>query len=322
VDVAIVGAGFSGLAAAYELKRAQPGLRVAVLEAMHVGYGASGRNGSFAMTVVGLGFGTMAMLHGKQWLKDAHTYMERAVDYLDETIQREAIQCECIRPGFLRTATTEGYVRRIQHDVEMMQALGFQGIEWIDADAVQTRINSPRYLGAMLEQRLLLIDPVKLVREEKRLVQAMGVAVYENTPVLEVFSKPRFTLTAPGGSVTAEKVVFATNAYSHLLAPMRHREMPAFTYMIATEPLSPAQLEAVGWSGREGSPRMPMTARTVEATGRRLRPNRITVGVPWPGMYAPLVSITAVRSWAGTHSSMSFLPNSRFMNELAVIIPA
>ena len=77
VDVAIIGGGFAGLSTAYELKRAEPSLRIAVLEAKTVGYGASGRNGSFAMTVVGLGIGTTAMLRGKQFLKDAHAYMER-----------------------------------------------------------------------------------------------------------------------------------------------------------------------------------------------------------------------------------------------------
>ncbi|MGE5223539.1 MAG: FAD-dependent oxidoreductase, partial [Omnitrophica WOR_2 bacterium] len=85
-DIAIIGGGFSGLATAYELKRAQPSLRIVVLEAKTIGYGASGRNGSFAMTVVGLGFGTMAMLRGKPFTKKAHAYMEKAVDYLDDFI--------------------------------------------------------------------------------------------------------------------------------------------------------------------------------------------------------------------------------------------
>ncbi len=66
VDVAIIGGGFTGVATAHELKRAEPSMRIALLEAKTVGYGASGRNGSFAMTVVGLGFGVMAMLRGKQ----------------------------------------------------------------------------------------------------------------------------------------------------------------------------------------------------------------------------------------------------------------
>src|SRR5512144_865896 len=93
VDVAIVGGGFQGLATAIALRTEAPGLRVAVLEHEVVGYGASGRNGSFAMTVVGLGLGTTAMLKGKQFVKDAHHYMERAVDGLEALIKDNDLQC-------------------------------------------------------------------------------------------------------------------------------------------------------------------------------------------------------------------------------------
>lgn len=252
VNVAIIGGGFTGLATAYELKRAEPGLSVAVVEAKEVGYGASGRNGSFAMTVVGLGFGTTAMLHGKQFLKEAHTYMERAVDYLDEMIEREGLNCDRMRPGFLRVATTKGYIKRLKHDVELMKSLGFDGIDWIDADQVQARVCSERYLGAVWEPRLLLVNPAKLVREEKRIAMQMGVQVFENTPVLEISNGIPYRLKTPKGALQAEKIVLATNAYTHLFPALRNKQKPAFTYMIATEPLTPGQLAPIGWKGYEG----------------------------------------------------------------------
>src|SRR5512144_2268175 len=102
VDVAIVGGGFQGLSTAIALRRTAPSLRVAVFEHEVVGYGASGRNGSFAMTVVGLGFGVMARLRGTAFVRDAHRYMERAVDGLEALIRRHDIDCDMIRPGFLR----------------------------------------------------------------------------------------------------------------------------------------------------------------------------------------------------------------------------
>lgn len=252
VDVAIIGGGFAGLTTAYELKRSEPALRIAVLEAKEVGYGGSGRNGSFAMTVVGLGFGTLALLRGKEFLKAAHNYMERAVDTLDELILRENLDCDRIRPGFLRVATTQGYIKRLQHDIELMKSLGFSGIDWIDAEETRAMVNSERYLGALWEPRLVLVNPAKLVREEKRLILGLGVEVYENSPVTEITSQPRFILKTPGGSVTSEKLVFATNAYSHLFPALRRKQIPAFTYMLATGPLTPEQLAPIGWQSSQG----------------------------------------------------------------------
>lgn len=252
VDVAVIGGGYAGVAAAYEIKRAEPALRVALLEAKTIGYGASGRNGSFAMTVVGLGFSTTALLRGKQFLKDAHTYMERAVETLDELILREQLDCERIRPGFLRVATTPAYVRRLKEEVELMDGLGFQGISWMEADETRRRVNSERYLGAMWEPRLLLLNPARLVREEKRLALECGVEVYENTAVLEVSPKTPYRMRTPGGAVTAAKAVFAANAYSHFFSALRFKQLPAFTYMVATEPLTPEQLAPIGWQGFEG----------------------------------------------------------------------
>jgi glycine/D-amino acid oxidase-like deaminating enzyme len=252
VDVAIIGGGFTGVMTAYELKRAEPSLRVALLEAKTIGYGASGRNGSFAMTVVGLGFGVAPLLMGAERFKAAHRYMMRAVDELDAFIQRENIACDRIRPGFLRVATTSAYVKRLQEDVERMNRFGFDDIYWLDQAETRQRVNSPRYLGALWEPRLVLVNPAKLVRAERNLAMQAGVEVYENTPVLEIRTHPKFQLTTPQGYLRCEKLVFATNAYTHLFPLLRRKQIPAFTYMVATEPLSDKQLEPIGWAGREG----------------------------------------------------------------------
>jgi glycine/D-amino acid oxidase-like deaminating enzyme len=252
VDIAIIGGGFTGLATAYELKRSEPALRIVLLEAQTVGYGASGRNGSFAMTVVGLGIGTTAMLRGKQFLKDAHAYMERAVDCTDELIQREDLDCDRIRPGFLRVATTMGYIKRLQHDIDLIQSLGFEGITWIDQEKTRKMVNSERYLGALWEPRLVLVNPLKMVREEKRVILEEGVQVFENSPVLEVVRDTKLRLKTPNGTVKTEKLVFATNAYSHLFPELRRKQIPAFTYMVATDPLTEEQLAPIGWEGQQG----------------------------------------------------------------------
>jgi glycine/D-amino acid oxidase-like deaminating enzyme len=255
-DVAVIGGGFTGLATAIALKQREPTLDVAVLEARTVGYGASGRNGSFAMTVIGLGFGTTAMLRGKQFLRRAHSYMERCVDELERFIDDAGLQCDKTRPGFLRVATTPSYVTRLQKQVALMESLGFDGISWLDAASTREMVSSDRYLGAMWEPRLLLVNPAKLVREQKRFALEMGVRVFEQTPVMAV-AKGHGAATAhrvltPSGSLSTSKLAFATNAYTHLFDHLRRMQVPAFTYMIATEPLTDQQLTPIGWQGGQG----------------------------------------------------------------------
>jgi glycine/D-amino acid oxidase-like deaminating enzyme len=274
VDVAIIGGGFTGLTTAYELRRADPGLRVAVLEAREIGYGSSGRNGSFAMTVVGLGFGATAKLRGRTFLRRAHRYMMHAVDALDALIDAERLDCDRLRPGFLRVATTPSYVETLKRDVELMRALGFDDIHWVERDEVRARVNSPHHLGAIWEPRLVLVHPAKLVRAERDMALRAGAEVYENSAVLEITSKPKFRLRTERGTVTAEKVVFATNAYSDAIPQLRRKQAIGFTYMIATEPLTRAQLEPIGWQGREGLE----DARNLIHHYRITPDNRVTMG--------------------------------------------
>jgi glycine/D-amino acid oxidase-like deaminating enzyme len=252
VDITVIGGGFTGVMTAYYLKIAEPSLRVAILEAKTIGYGASGRNGSFAMTVVGLGFDVTPLLLGKQRFQAAHRYMMRAVDEVDHLILTENIDCDRIRPGFLRMATTKGYIKRLKHQVERMNAFGFEDIFWIDQDEARQRVSSPRYLGAMWEPRLVLVNPAKLVRAERNLAQCLGVEIFENTPALEITSGAKFKIFTPQGALISHKLAFATNAYTHLFPALKRKQIPAFTYMIATEPLTSQQLEPIGWQGREG----------------------------------------------------------------------
>jgi len=251
-DVAIIGGGFTGMSTAYYLRKADPSLKVVVLESEVIGFGASGRNGSFAMTVIGLGIDVLAMLKGKQAALEGHRYMERAVDTVGELVEENNLDCDYTRPGFLRMATTPGYVKKIKKQIELCHALGITGIDWLERDAARAEVNSDLYLGAWWEPRMALVNPVKLVREMKRVAQNLGAEIYEHTPVMTIERGANFTLQTPGGNVIAQKIVFATNAYSHLFPMIRRKQIPAWTYMVATEPLSDKQFEAIGWQHRQG----------------------------------------------------------------------
>jgi glycine/D-amino acid oxidase-like deaminating enzyme len=252
VDVAIIGGGFTGLSTAFNLRIADQGISVVVLEGEVVGFGASGRNGGFSMTLFGLEPAVTKALFGHQRTVDAHRYMEKAVDYVDELVKRYNLQSDYWYPGFLRAATTQSYAKRIQHDLEILTSMGISGITWIDADQIRREVNSPRFLGGWWEPRSGLLNPAKQARELKRLAIQVGAHIYEESPVTELRRKADFTLVTPQGTVTAKKVIFATNAYSHLFPQLRRKQVPAFTHMIVTEPLSQAQLDPIGWFNRQG----------------------------------------------------------------------
>ncbi len=252
VDVAIIGGGFTGLSTAFNLRQADQAVSVAVLEWEVVGFGASGRNGGFSMTLFGLEPAVTKSIFGHQRTVEAHRYMERAVDYVDELVKHYDLQSDYWFPGFLRAATTPGYARRIQHDLEILTSMGIGGISWIKADQVKSEVNSPRFLGGWWEPRSGLLNPAKQVRELKRLALQFGAQVYEGTPVTEIHRQVGFILVTPRGKVTAKKLIFATNAYSHLIPGLRRKQVPAFTHMVVTEPLTPAQLEPIGWRNRQG----------------------------------------------------------------------
>jgi glycine/D-amino acid oxidase-like deaminating enzyme len=253
VDVAIIGAGYTGLATAYHLKVADPSLNVAILESETVGFGASGRNAGFVMTLFGASVGMMKSLHGGARVREAHDYMVRSIDGLAAMIAEHGLDCDFERSGFLKVATSPRYEKRIRDEITLFEQLGVEGYKWLDAGALADRVHAPTYLGACLEPVCGTINPRKWVDALAGLALGKGVQLYEKTPVDDVRRlHGKFRLTTPGGTVTADKVVFATNGYSHLIPGIRDKQMPAFAFIVVTEPLTPEQLAAIGWAGREG----------------------------------------------------------------------
>jgi glycine/D-amino acid oxidase-like deaminating enzyme len=253
VDVAIVGGGFTGLSSAYHIKKAEPNLRVALLENQIIGFGASGRNGGFNMTLFGLTLSITALRFGKQKAKEAHHYMERAVDYLQDLISELKIDCDYEHPGFLRVATSEKYKKRILHEIKLAHELGLGGIEWLEKDKAREQVQSSMYLGAWWEPRCGILNPAKLAWGWVDVIRPMGVDIYENSPVVQIARENgKVRLDTPNGSVRADKVVMATNAWSHFFKVLKRKQVPAWTHIVMTEPLKKAHFQEIGWQNRQG----------------------------------------------------------------------
>ncbi|MDR7417364.1 MAG: FAD-binding oxidoreductase [Armatimonadota bacterium] len=252
-DVAIIGAGYSGLSSAYYIRRADSGSRVAVLEAQTAGYGASGRNGGFSMTLFGVSLEMTHRLHGGARTREAMEYMVDAVEHLDGLVRTHGLQCDYVPSGFLRVATTPGYRRRLQHELEIAGRVGLAGVDWWDEARVQAAVHSETFLGGVWEPRCALIHPARLASAMARLAEAAGAVIYERSPVTSVERVASgVRLVTPRGTVNARKVVFATNAWSHLFPWVKRKQVPVWTHLIATEPLTPAQWASVGWQDGMG----------------------------------------------------------------------
>jgi len=251
-DALVVGGGFTGLSAAIHLKQTEPGMRVVLLESDVVGFGASGRNAGLVTAHFGMSLGAMLSLHGKANTQEAQHYGERAFRHLAELIKQHHIECEYESTGYLRVATTPAQAQRIRKECELAGSLGIGGIEWLDAQAVRALVNSPAYLGAGGQDRCALVNPAKLARGLKQVALDHGVEMYEHTPVTHLELSPRARAKTPRGAVEAEKVALATNAFSSQFQLLRPKQAPVHTYIVLTEPLSPAQLNALRWQGRQG----------------------------------------------------------------------
>jgi len=274
IDVAIVGGGFTGLSTALFLKKYDPSIQVAILESEVIGFGASGRNAGFSMTLFGLTLSLTSLRFGKQKALQAHQYMEKAVDLVQQLIDEYNMDSDYEHNGFLRVATTKIYEKRILNEIKLANKLGIKGIEWMDQKTLKEHINSPLFRGAWWEPRSGLLNPAKHARSLKKILQSKGVKIYERTPVIEIRKNKSFNLKTPNGLVEAEKLVLATNAYSLLIPQLKRKQLPVFTYIVLTEPLSEKHFREIGWKNRQGIE----DARNLVHYYRLTKDNRLLMG--------------------------------------------
>jgi glycine/D-amino acid oxidase-like deaminating enzyme len=252
-DVVIVGGGFTGLWTAYELKRAEPALDVVIVEAMDVGYGASGRNGGFAMTLLDMSLAHLVRNQGENAAKVAHEAVAQSVDAIGQACAAEGIDCEYVKGGLMVVATNAGQERRIDQDLEAAERLGLGGFVALTGDQCRERVASPTYLRGYWEEACAVLHPAKLARGLARVLLGKGVRLHERTAVRAVERDgDDVVVRCAGGEVRAQQAVVATNAWARELPAFRRKVVPLYTYVLMTEPLTDAQWGEVGWANREG----------------------------------------------------------------------
>lgn len=253
VDVAVMGGGFTGLWTACHLLESDPGLRVAVIEAEEIGFGASGRNGGFAMTLLDMSLAHLRRNHGDDAARAAHEAVATSVEEIGKTVAAESIDCDWRHGGLMDVATSPGQMARVRADLDAADALGLTDVSELTAADARARLDSPTYVGGLYEDHCAVVHPAKLVRGIADLAERRGASVFERTRVDDVREAgARLHLSTARGTIRADQVVLATNAWAVGTPWHAHHVVPLYTYIILTEPLSDAQWDRVGWDGFEG----------------------------------------------------------------------
>lgn len=252
-DVAIIGGGYTGLWTAYHLLEAEPSLRVAVLEQSVIGFGASGRNGGFAMTLLDMGLDQLRHNYGDVDARAAHEAVATSVTEMGGTIESRGINCEWRRGGLMTVATNSGQLRRVEKDLAAADAMGLKGFRSLTAEEARAEVHSPTYVGGLHEEHCGVLHPAKLVRGLADLVSSMGADVYEGTEVVGMEDDSgSIRVRTRLGNVVADQAVLATNAWASHTEWFANKVVPLYTYIIATEPLTDEQWESVGWDSHCG----------------------------------------------------------------------
>ena len=252
-DVAVIGAGFAGLSVACHLLRRRPGLRVMVLEAEHVGAGASGRNTGMLGPGVGQSLAALVRKFGPATARALYQATLHAVEDVYRLIEAEKIDCDLERTGQLILARGSDGRRRLSALTALMRQLQLPH-ETLDADALRRVLRlSPACPAALRLRTAGILHPLRLLAGLAARVTALGGAIYENARVGDLGrGKPVHLAIAAGGEVIAADVVTATAGYTPALGLLHGRLLPLYLQMLATEPLSEPALRLVGWKGREG----------------------------------------------------------------------
>jgi len=274
VDVAIVGAGYTGLWTAYYLKSLEPGLRVAIVEAEIAGFGASGRNGGWCLGTLA---GMAGFLEGDASQRAAGIRLQRAmfdtVAEVERVCELEKIDCDWAHGGSVVFATTPSQVDLLRDDVDFWRDLGFgeEDVRWLEPDECKQRVGTATNLGGFFLEHCAAMHPARLARGLAEVVEGLGVPIYEHSPARAIEDG---VVVTDGGRLRADMIVRAIEGYSGSLPGCERLLLPVHSMMIVTEPLPDTVFKEIGLENRETF----ADPRRMVIYGQRTADNRIAFG--------------------------------------------
>ena len=250
-DLAIVGAGFTGLWAALLAKEADPSLDVVLLEASEAGNAASGRNGGFVDHCL-----THTFENGlDRWPEELPQIIQMGFENLDaieEVVQRYKINCDFQRTGEMVVATEPYQVEDLQNGTEEAAPYGLD-LQWYDQAQTRALVDSSTYLGGLYDPVPVMLNPAQLAWGLRRACLENGVRLFERTQATGLSDEAKGVLVRTQyGRVKAKKVALATNAFPPLVKRLKYYIVPVYDYALMSEPLTKAQRESIGWQKRIG----------------------------------------------------------------------
>jgi glycine/D-amino acid oxidase-like deaminating enzyme len=252
VDVAIVGAGYTGLWTAHSLLELDPSLSIVIVDRAHVGFGASGRNGGWCYDGFAAGPSRIEAMSDLETARNWSAALRDMVDEVGKVVASEGIDCDFHRGGSVEFLRNGGQVARAVQSVETARRYGWSesDLRIVSAEEATAIAKVAGVHAGMWSSHTAALHPAKLVHGLAAALERRGVRIFESTEVVGI--EPGKIRTAGGHEIAAPAIVRATEGYTAELDRSHHRALaPLYSLMIATEPLSEDRWKAIGLSDRQ-----------------------------------------------------------------------
>ncbi|MGI9005588.1 MAG: NAD(P)/FAD-dependent oxidoreductase [Streptosporangiaceae bacterium] len=272
-DVAIVGAGLTGMWTAYYLTKADPGLTIVVCEREIAGFGASGRNGGWCSALFPASLTKLERMAGRESAIAMYRAMQQTVDEVGKAAAEEGIDCHWAKGGTIQFARSPAQMQRAREEVHEARLFGFDDddMRLLSASEAREYGQATDLLGGVFTPHCAAIHPARLARGLAGVLRVRGVRIFDKTPVQRL--EPG-KLVTPGGTVTARHVIRATEGYTPQLPGSERAVVPVYSLVVATAPLPDEVIERVGLASRPTFSDL----RHLIIYGQRTADNRLVFG--------------------------------------------